>query len=133
MNKSLFFGLMILLAHAAQADQDPLRLWHAGQHAEAVSAWQRQALAGDGSSATFLGHIHRNGLGMPVDASAAYRWYRLAAGKGFPEAQYELALMYEMGIGTESDIGEATYWYGVAGIEVCPSELNTEVLLQQAD
>lgn len=129
-NKSLISGLTLLLVPAVWADDAALVLWQQGRQAEAIAGWQQDARAGDAQSAVFLGHIHRDGIGVPEDAKAAYEWFRLAAERGSPEAQYELGLMYEMGIGTGLDIGEATYWYGLAGTQACPTERDTEYLLQ---
>ena len=49
--------------------------------------------------------------------------HRQAAEQGRPEAQYELALMYELGLGVEQDVDEAARWYGLSAGQACPAEL----------
>ena len=56
-------------------------------------------------------------------AAWAAEWYRRAARLGQPEAQYELALMYELGIGVARDPADAAMWYGLSSAQACPSEL----------
>ena len=43
----------------------------------------------------------------------AFGWYRRSAEK-YLEAQYKLAFMYALGLGTRMDLGQAIYWYNKA-------------------
>lgn len=45
------------------------------------------------------------------DYNTAYRQYLRLATNGFPEAQFNLALMYQRGVGVNLDPAEAAYWY----------------------
>lgn len=45
------------------------------------------------------------------DLKQAYEYYRIAAEDGFMYAQYELANLYDNGLGVEQDIVQAAYWY----------------------
>ena len=42
------------------------------------------------------------------------KWYSKAAEQGYPNAQYDLALKYENGLGVNKDYNEAIKWYGKA-------------------
>ena len=41
----------------------------------------------------------------------AARWYRMAAEGGSSGAQYNLAILYERGLGLERDLAQAVAWY----------------------
>ncbi len=45
------------------------------------------------------------------------RWYRRAAEQELPNAQFNLAAMYEAGFGVDQDINEAVRWYGKAAAQ----------------
>ena len=65
------------------------------------------------------GHVqamHNLGAMLLKNASAlSYReaaaWFEQAAKKGFPDSQYNLALLYEHGLGVEQDLLRAYQWY----------------------
>ncbi len=44
----------------------------------------------------------------------ALRWYRMAAGRGNVDAQYQLGYMYTFGKGVPKDAPEAIHWYRMA-------------------
>ena len=48
------------------------------------------------------------------DHAKAARWYRMAAERGNPDAQYNLGYMYEHGEGVLQDFSEAARWYRLA-------------------
>ena len=45
------------------------------------------------------------------DYEGAFKWYKVAAEKGHKIAQYNLAVMYYKGEGTEKNCDEAIKWY----------------------
>ncbi|WP_432263565.1 tetratricopeptide repeat protein [Cupriavidus sp. TMH.W2] len=45
------------------------------------------------------------------DYNTAYRQYLRLATNGYPEAQFNLGLMYQRGVGVNLDPAEAGYWY----------------------
>lgn len=65
----------------------------------------------NGSSEFYLGVRYENGDGVPQDYKAAFYYYNLAASKGCPEAQYNLALLCKNGLGTDRDFEKAVFWY----------------------
>jgi hypothetical protein len=55
--------------------------------------------------------MHLGGPGVPQDYAEAVRWCRKAAEQGHPGAQFQLGVMYEMGLGVTQDWAEAVRWY----------------------
>jgi len=47
--------------------------------------------------------IYGKGLGVPVDVTEAFKWFKLAADQGNPDAQADLANMYMAGAGVPKD------------------------------
>ena len=47
--------------------------------------------------------MYHHGYGVIEDHKAAAKWYRLAAEQGIAEAQYNLGLMYDIGLGVDQD------------------------------
>jgi TPR repeat protein len=43
--------------------------------------------------------MYANGQGVPQDAAAAEKWYRLAAGQGYAKAQFNLDELRRQGRG----------------------------------
>jgi hypothetical protein len=63
---------------------------------------------------TELGTLYRNGEGVPKDEMKAFDLYLAASRQGNPYAQFELAEMYELGVGVNSNIVDAFAWASVA-------------------
>ena len=61
-----------------------------------------------------LGVAYANGAGVPLDATEAVRWFRLAADQGDARAQQNLAVGYANGLGVFSDVTEAVRWFRLA-------------------
>jgi TPR repeat protein len=57
------------------------------------------------------------GYGMPQDQEQAAFWYRLAADKGHPEAQYYLARLYASGTGVKKDEEQAARWMSASAAQ----------------
>ena len=51
---------------------------------------------------------------MPQDDAEAVRWYRLAAEQGYANAQYNLGVSYDDGLGVPQDNIEAHMWLNLA-------------------
>ena len=59
-----------------------------------------------------LGNAYTNALlGVKVDFAEAYRWYKVAADKGYAPAQFNLGLAYELGRGLPADERQAFKYY----------------------
>jgi localization factor PodJL len=53
-------------------------------------------------------------LGTP-NYDKAFRWFSKAAERGLKDSQFNLAVLYERGLGTKTDRAEALFWYTLAG------------------
>ncbi|MCG9732351.1 sel1 repeat family protein [Shewanella sp. Isolate13] len=69
------------------------------------------AAQGDVNAATNLGYLYAKGILVELDKKRAMAFYRIAAKKGMPEAQYSLAEMYRGGVAGLADPKLARYWY----------------------
>ena len=58
--------------------------------------------------------LRDGGLGVKQDIAEARRYFKIAAAQGHPEAQFELARMYETGQGVPRDLTEALKLYAKA-------------------
>lgn len=66
-----------------------------------------RAKNGDPAAQTLVAEILSRGLGVPVNAAEAARWYQRAAEQGVPEAQFQYALMLLDGRYVKKDVKEA--------------------------
>ncbi|MBL1419483.1 MAG: SEL1-like repeat protein [Alphaproteobacteria bacterium] len=74
------------------------------------------------------------------DFNVALKWFSMAANAGLVDAQYNLAVMYEKGHGTDVDLVETYKWYSIAGnkgdqqarkrAKIIKLELSTSQVLQ---
>ena len=81
-------------------------------HASNLNELARAAQSGDVVSQIQLGSIYANGQeGMQRSYTEALRWFHMAAEQGSPLAQYNLALLFEHGLGTERSLADAAIWY----------------------
>jgi len=65
------------------------------------------------------------GYGMPQDDEIAAFWYRQAADKGHPEAQFNLARLYASGHGVKKDEEQAARWVSASAAQgFGPAQLN---------
>ncbi|WP_244643940.1 tetratricopeptide repeat protein [Alsobacter metallidurans] len=60
----------------------------------------------DAAAMTLLGELYSAGLGVAQDWTKAAEWYRLAAGRGDPNAAFALAMLKLDGKGTPRDAAE---------------------------
>ncbi len=74
---------------------------------ETVAELVRKADAGHTPSQYRLGVVFKKGEDLPQDFYLAVKWFRKAAEKGNPDAQYELAMMQLSGQAPHVSIKEA--------------------------
>ena len=55
----------------------------------------------------------------------AAAWYKKAADQNYTEAQYQLGVCYEIGLGVPEDKAKAVMWYKKAGAEGKVRELES--------
>ena len=63
---------------------------------------------------TYMGLANDLGEGLPQDASAAARWYRMAAEQGNTDAQFFLGNAHLLGRGVPQDYANAFLWLDLA-------------------
>lgn len=82
----------------------------AGGGPVAVSPERPESLRPD---AEIAGESFRKAVALSRDGRMvdAVRWYRMAAERGHPEAQFILGTMYRTGRGVGQDLSTAAYWY----------------------
>lgn len=85
-----------------------------GDYKQAFDLWHGPAMAGDPESQAWLGSLHANGEGVPVDDQAALGWYLKAAEQGNHMAQANVGAFYFMGRGTPRDMAAAVKWLTAA-------------------
>lgn len=73
------------------------------------------ARGGNAEAQTRLGLMYHHGQGVREDDAEAFRWFRLGALSGLPEAQFQLANLYALGLGVPQEESEpdraAARWY----------------------
>ena len=57
-----------------------------------------------------IGYLYKNGLGVRKDFEEAYFWFKKAADKNNPIAQYNIGNMYCYGEGMEKDFAKGAEW-----------------------
>ena len=124
------FVLACLTVALPTAGASPLETWRSGDRVMAIADWRRLAAQGDADANLFLAYLYRRGIELERDDTRAADHFRAAALAGSPEAQYQLGLMYELGIGLVVDTGEASRWYGLSSGQVCPDELDAGAVLR---
>ncbi len=99
-----------------------------GDYATALEIWRPRAEQGDADAQYNLGHLYRQGLGVPQDLERAASWYAKSAGQGVPNAQFNLATMYATGDGVRQDLVLAYMWFSLAAERFPIGELRQQCL-----
>jgi localization factor PodJL len=81
---------------------------------QAISLYRKAANAGHIRAMHNLG-VLLSAHESPQDYSEAAVWFARAAQAGLADSQYNLALLYERGLGVEQDLSRAYLWYRAAG------------------
>ncbi len=85
----------------------------AKDEAQAMALYRKAAAAGHVRAMHNLG-VLLSAHASPQDYREAALWFSQAAEAGFADSQYNLALLYERGLGLEQDLSRAYYWYEAA-------------------
>lgn len=81
--------------------------------AKALALYRKAAAAGHVRAMHNLG-VLLSAHGTPQDYREAASWFERAAMAGLADSQYNLALLYERGLGLDQDLSRAYFWYRVA-------------------
>jgi hypothetical protein len=93
-----------------------------GTSQAAIPAWaiakatriREAAEQGCAEEQSALGHMYREGQGVPQDYAQAVFWYRKAAEQGDGPAQVSLGLLHYEGRGVTQDYAQAYFWFYLA-------------------
>ena len=120
-------GMLLAAAVAGCASGSKLDPMARGQTAyergDYVSAMENLSLAvdeGHAAAYTLMGHLYRDGLGVPQDGPEAARQYAHGAELGYCVAQLSLARMYHIGSRLDRNEALAERWYREAAIRGYP-------------
>jgi localization factor PodJL len=72
------------------------------------------ASGGDANALFEIGARYSEGRGVTTDMAEAAKWYRLAADRGLPVAQYRMGNILEKGTGAQRNLNEAISYYQAA-------------------
>ena len=108
--------LLCALATNVRADfNDGVAAMVAGDFEKALQTFVPLAETSDHAYAQyFLARMYADGRGLEKNPAEAAKWFRKAAEKGVPEAQFRLGKLYEHGVGVPQDMEYAYGWYGVS-------------------
>ncbi len=82
-----------------------------GEYDIALEELEPLAEKGDAQAQYYLGYMHEKGLGVQLNYSLAWKWYRLAAKKKHIESMLKMAWLNENGIGLPLNYDKAYEWY----------------------
>lgn len=100
MKPLLFCWVLMMLGGLAVAAESP-----------AIANLKKKAEAGDVSTQYNLGIMYATGIGVPMDASEAAKWFRMAAEQGHVGGQVKLGVLYANGEGVPKDATQALKWF----------------------
>ena len=111
----------------------------AAEMREAATAIFGTATLNDGRTAVLVqSHVAGNpviyssaGEGQPDYGNAA-RWFTAAADHGLKDSQYNLAVLFERGLGVKQNMGEALFWYSLAARQADADATTKAAMLEQS-
>jgi hypothetical protein len=68
-----------------------------------------------------LAVLYTLGVGVPLDFRSAFKWFKIAADEGLPEAQLNVAIALQSGMGIQKDFVGAYKYYTLAAARGLPS------------
>ena len=86
----LIFSLLCFNSPGAQTEvlEAGVQAMKRGHYATTLRAFRNLAEEGDAQAENNIGYLYERGLGVPQDYGTALKWYKLAASKYLPEAEY---------------------------------------------
>lgn len=117
--KKFIFAMVLLVGLSAPAWGDfetGLMAYRNAHFKEAFRNWMPLVIEGDARAQFYLGEMHVDGMGMPVNLDKAVRFYRQAAEQEHPGAQARLGMLHAKGRGLPQNYAKAFAWYRRAAI-----------------
>jgi len=83
-----------------------------GKPKKALELYLKAAKNGDASAQCRLGKIYRYGhLGVSSDYGKSFYWLQQADNQDYPEAAYEIGMLYQFGFGVDKNLHKAVSWF----------------------
>ena len=104
---------------ASTAFEQGMTAYKAGNMEDAIKDWTEAAGKGHVGAAWILGNLYDKGKVVPHSDKEAFRYYKIAAEGGQPEAATRLGLMYRDGIPDiklKRNYKQATHWFEVGAL-----------------
>ena len=92
------FNFFIFINNDATAAEQKIKV------KDIIKTYKELAADGSGPSAMKLGDIYREGKLVKQDYNLALKYYKIAAERDMPEANYNIHLMYKKGLGVKKDL-----------------------------
>lgn len=108
------FGPVYVRVYASEEDDRQSADPPADDPVATAQLVRAEAVKGSVRAQVHWGHLLLSGHGVPRDAEAAFRWFRIAAGTGDPDALNMLGRCLELGWGVEADAARAAHSYRAA-------------------
>lgn len=107
------------------ADRGSLAAWNLlgslyekqGRAEDAVDAFYKAAHQGHPVAQASMGRISLEGTLVQRDEKIAFEWHLMAAENDYTESMFQVALMFEKGVGVEANRSKAVEWYGKAAFK----------------
>jgi hypothetical protein len=100
-----------------------------GHHEFAMRWYEIGLRAGEYECANNLAVHHLNGLGVATNPTKAVALFRIAAERGYGEAQVSLGFLLSIGVGTKQDVAAAIRLYEAAVKQGHPQAMNNLAML----
>ena len=111
----------------AQYDEG-IAAYDAGDHAKALSLFEKAAEHGHAYAQFNCGHMYYTGKGTELDDTRALYWFEKAAEQGDAQAQFRCGYMYYIDSGTDRNMAKATSWLKKAAGQTEDKETQEEAM-----
>lgn len=109
--------LAVMLLAAAGPEDDWKALLKAGKDSEALAQVSKAAATGDAKALDWMGWFYDTGRAVKADRAKAADYYRQAADKGEPHAQWRYGVMLDTAEGVALDSAAAMGWFRKAAAQ----------------
>ncbi|MAS81619.1 MAG: hypothetical protein CMF45_02890 [Legionellales bacterium] len=113
MNKALLVFLLIMFS-ACDQRHNPKIFFEQGEYEKSFNLWLPLAIKGNMEAENYIAIHYYLGLGRDRDFKIAKEWFEKAARSNYPDAQYNLGVMYENGESIKRDYLNAYKWFYLA-------------------
>lgn len=128
----LLLFAVVPLATRADAYEDGMDAYQAGNYQHALQVWESLAEHEHAQAHYNLGFMYEFGYGMAADDTRAFSHYLRAAQLGHTQAQHTVAWMYQRGKGVAANNEQATRWLDIsAHSDKAENQIDTQEFVEQ--